>query len=90
MEQNYIIKGELKDSLIGLLILLQRNAETSYHKYSNTYTHKLILDNGRELKLPFLVEIQKELENLEKVIDTEEYDCRTEEMILIAKELGLL
>ena len=89
MEQ-YIINGELRDSLIGLLILLQRNAESVYHKYSDSYTHRLILEDGRELKLPFLAEIQKDLENLDQVIETEEYEAKAEELLFIAKEMGLL
>lgn len=89
MEQ-YIINGELRDSLIGLLILLQRSAESVYHKYSDSYTHRLILEDGRELKLPFLAEIQKDLENLDQVIETEEYEAKAEELLFIAKEMGLL
>lgn len=84
----YLISEELRDSLIGLLILLQKNAETTYHKYSDSYTHKLILDNGKTLKLPFLAELQTDLENLEQVIETQEYDAKAEELLLVAKELG--
>lgn len=86
----YLISEELRDSLIGLLILLQQNAETTYHKYSDSYTHRLLLENGKELKLPFLSEIQTDLENLDQVIETNEYNAKAEELILIAKELGLL
>ena len=89
MEQ-YIITGELRDSIIGLLILLQRSAEPVYHKYSDSYTHRLILENGRELKLPFLPEIQTDLENLDQVIETNEYDAKAEELLFIAKDMGLL
>ena len=86
----YLISEELRDSLIGLLILLQQNAETTYHKHSDSYTHRLLLENGKELKLPFLSEIQTDLENLDQVIETNEYNAKAEELILIAKELGLL
>ena len=85
----YLISEELRDSLIGLLILLQQNAETTYHKYSDSYTHRLLLENGKELKLPFLSEIQTDLENLDQVIETNEYNAKAEELILIAKEMGL-
>ena len=85
----YLISEELRDSLIGLLILLQQNAETTYHKYSDSYTHRLLLENGKELKLPFLSEIQTDLENLEEIIETNEYNAKAEELILIAKEMGL-
>lgn len=87
---NYIISEDLKDTLIGLLILLQKNSEKSYHKYSNSYTNRLLLSNGKELKLPFLVEIQSDLEKLTPVITDDEYDNRIEELLLIAKEMGLL
>lgn len=90
MERNYIITGELRDSLIGLLILLQKNAEPVYHKYSDSYTHRLILENGRELKLPFLAEIQTDLENLDQVLENDEYEAKAEELLFIAKEMGLL
>lgn len=89
MERNYIITGELRDSLIGLLILLQKNAEPVYHKYSDSYTHRLILEDGRELKLPFLAEIQTDLENLDQVLENDEYEAKAEELLFIAKEMGL-
>ena len=37
-----------------------------------------------------ITEIQTSLQNTEKVIEEEEYDASVEEMILIAKEMGLL
>lgn len=86
----YLINEELRDSLIGLLILLQKNSEKDYHKYSGSYTNRLLLDNGKELKLPFLQELQKDLENLDEVLETTDYDAKAEEFILIAKEMGLL
>ena len=33
---------------------------------------------------------QTDLENLDEVIETTEYDSRAEELVLIAKEMGLL
>ena len=87
---NYIISEDLKDTLIGLLILLQKNSEKSYHKYSDSYTNRLLLSNGKELKLPFLAEIQSDLEKLQPILTNDEYDNRIEELLLIAKEMGLL
>ena len=86
----YLINQELRDSIIGLLILLQKNSESTYHKYSGKYSHKLLLDNGKELKLPFLQELQEDLEQLDEVLETTDYDAKAEEFILIAKEMGLL
>lgn len=86
----YLINEELRDSLIGLLILLQKHSETSYHKYSDTYTHRLLLENGKELKLPFLKELQEDLQELDEVMENGEYDAKAEEFILIAREVGLL
>lgn len=86
----YLINQELRDSIIGLLILLQKNAETSYHKYSGKYSHRLLLENGKELKLPFLQELQEDLQQLDEVMETTDYDAKAEEFILIAKEMGLL
>ena len=87
---DYILDGELRDSLIGLLILLQKHSEKQYHKYSGSYTNRIILDNGKELKLPYLSDLQTDLENLDEVIETGEYNNRAEELLLIAKEMGLL
>lgn len=87
---DYIIDSELRDSLIGLLILLQKHSEKDYHRFSGSYTNRLLLDNGKELKLPCLSDLQTDLENLDEVIETGEYDSRAEEFIMIAKELGLL
>ena len=86
----YLISEELRDSLIGLLILLQKHSEKTYHKYSMSYTNRIILDNGKELKLPYLSDLQTDLENLDEVIETTEYDSKAEELLLIAKEMGLL
>ena len=86
----YLISEELRDSLIGLLILLQKNSEKTYHKYSGSYTNRIILADGKELKLPFLADLQKELQELDEVIETTEYDSKAEELLLIAKEIGLL
>lgn len=87
---DYIIDGELRDNLIGLLVLLQKHSEKDYQKFSDSYTNRLLLDNGKELKLPYLSDLQTDLENLDEVIETGEYDSKAEEFIMIAKELGLL
>ena len=55
-----------------------------------SYTNRIILDNGKELKLPYLSDLQTDLENLDEVIETTEYDSKAEELLLIAKEMGLL
>ena len=86
----YLISEELRDSIIGLLILLQKHSEKTYHKYSNSYTNRIILDNGKELKLPYLSDLQTDLENLDEVIETTEYDAKAEEFIMIAKQMGIL
>lgn len=86
----YLISEELRDSIIGLLILLQKHSEKQYHKYSGSYTNRILLDDGTELKLPYLSDLQTDLENLDEVIETTEYDSRAEELLLIAKEMGLL
>lgn len=87
---DYIIDGELRDSLIGLLILLQKHSEKDYQKFSGSYTNRLLLDNGKELKLPYLSDLQTDLENLDEVIETGEYDAKAEEFIMIAKQMGIL
>lgn len=86
----YLISEELRDSIIGLLILLQKHSEKTYHKYSGSYTNRILLDNGKELKLPYLTDLQTDLENLDEVIETTEYDSKAEEFILIAKQMGIL
>lgn len=86
----YLISEELRDSIIGLLILLQKHSEKQYHKYSGSYTNRIILDNGKELKLPYLSDLQTDLENLDEVIETTEYDAKAEEFIMIAKQMGIL
>ena len=86
----YLISEELRDSIIGLLILLQKHSEKDYHRFSGSYTNRLLLDNGKELKLSCLSDLQTDLENLDEAIETNEYDSRAEELVLIAKEMGLL
>jgi len=86
----YLISEELRDSIVGLLILLQKHSEKDYHRFSGSYTNRLLLDNGTELKLPYLSDLQTDLENLDEVIETGEYDSRAEELLLITKEMGLL
>lgn len=87
---DYLIDGELRDNLIGLLVLLQKHSEKTYHKYSDSYTNRILLADGKELKLSSLSDLQTDLENLDEVIETTEYDSRAEELVLIAKEMGLL
>ena len=87
---DYIIDSELRDNLIGLLVLLQKHSEKDYQKFSDSYTNRLLLANGKELKLPYLSDLQTDLENLDEVIETGEYDSKAEEFIMIAKEMGLL
>ena len=86
----YLINEELRDSIIGLLILLQKNSEKQYHKYSGSYTNRLLLADSKELKLPYLSEIQNDLETLPEVIEEKEYDSKIEELMLISKELNIL
>lgn len=86
----YLISEELRDSIVGLLILLQKHSEKTYHKYSGSYTNRILLADGKELKLPYLSDLQTDLENLDEIIETTEYDSRAEELLLIAKEVGLL
>lgn len=86
----YLISEELRDALIGLLILLQKHSEKTYHKYSGSYTNRILLADGKELKLPYLSDLQSDLENLDEVIETGEYDAKAEEFIMITKEMGLL
>lgn len=86
----YLISEELRDSIIGLLILLQKHSEKQYHKYSGSYTNRILLADGNELKLPYLSDLQADLEELDEVIETGEYDSKAEELLLIAKEIGLL
>lgn len=87
---DYLIDGELRDNLIGLLVLLQKHSEKTYHKYSDSYTNRILLADGKELKLSSLSDLQTDLENLDEVIETGEYDSKAEEFIMIAKEMGLL
>ena len=86
----YLISEELRDSLIGLLILLQKHSEKDYHRFSGSYTNRILLADGKELKLPYLADLQKELQELDEIIETGEYDAKAEEFILIAKQLGIL
>ena len=86
----YLISEELRDALIGLILLLQLNSERIYHKYSGKSSYRIIKDTGEEIKLPFLYDLKRDLEELDEVIETGEYDSRAEELLLIAKEMGLL
>lgn len=84
----YLISEELRDSIIGLLILLQKASEKTYHKYSGNYTNRLLLADNKELKLPYLFELQTDLETLPEVIEEKQYDSKVEELLLIAKDLN--
>lgn len=86
----YLISEELRDSLIGLLILLQKHSEKDYHRFSDSYTNRILLADGKELKLPYLSDLQTDLENLDEIIETGEYDTKAEEFIMIAKQMGIL
>ena len=86
----YLISEELRDGLIGLILLLQLNSERIYHKHSGKSSYRIIKDTGEEIKLPFLYDLKRDLEELPRVIAEEEYDSRAEELLLIAKEIGLL
>ena len=86
----YLISEELRDALIGLILLLQLNSERIYHKHSCKSSYRIIKDTGEEIKLPFLYDLKRDLEELPRVIAEEEYDSRAEELLLIAKEIGLL
>ena len=86
----YLISEELRDALIGLILLLQLNSERIYHKHSDKSSYRIIKDTGEEIKLPFLYDLKKDLEELDEVIETGEYDSKAEEFIMIAKEMGLL
>lgn len=86
----YLISEELRDALIGLILLLQLNSERIYHKHSGKSSYRIIKDTGEEIKLPFLYDLKKDLEELDEVIETGEYDNRAEELLLIAKQMGIL
>ncbi len=85
----YLISEELRDALIGLITLLQLNSERIFHKYSGKSSYRILKDDGKEIKLPFLFDLKRDLEELPRVIEEKEYDARAEELILMAKELGL-
>lgn len=53
----YIISEDLRDVLIGLIIVIQ-NA---------SYDDKIWLKNGKIIKVPYLKEIKKDLYNLDKL-----------------------
>ena len=86
----YLINEELRDALIGLITLLQLNSERIFHKYSGKSSYRILKDDGKEIKLPFLFDLKRDLEELPPVIEEKEYDARAEELILMAKEMGLL
>lgn len=86
----YIIDGELRDALIGLITLLQLNSERIFHKKTGKSSYRIIKDDGKEIKLPFLYDLKRDLEELPKVIEEKEYDAKAEEFIMIAKQMGIL
>ena len=88
--KKYIIDGELRDTLLTILQLLRKHSTKRYWRYSDGYTDEIQLADGKKLKLPYLHEISKDLEQAEPVIEESEYNSSAEELILIAKELGLL
>lgn len=52
---DYIIKEDLRDSLIGLIIIIEKASEDD----------KLILSDGKIFNVPFLNEMKNDLKNLE-------------------------
>ena len=86
----YQISEELRDALIGLILLLQLNSERIYHKHRGKSSYRIIKDTGEEIKLPFLYDLKKDLEELDEVIETNEYNAKAEEFIMIAKQMGIL
>ena len=86
----YLISQELRDALIGLILLLQMNSERIYHKHSGRSSYRIITDTGEEIKLPFLFDMKKELEDLEELIEESEYDSKVEEVLYVARELKML
>lgn len=52
---NYIIDERLRDSLIGLIIIVEKASEND----------KLILYDGKIFNVPFLNEMKTDLKNLE-------------------------
>ena len=87
---SYVISDELRETLLVIIDLLQQHSSKRYWKNSDKYSDELRLENGTTLPLPFLSEIQTDLQQAEKVIQTNEYNTKAEELILIAKEMGLL
>ena len=53
-------------------------------------TKYVISEETRERILKLISEIQTLLEDAEPVIEEKEYDASVEEMILIAKQMGIL
>ena len=87
---SYVISDGLRETLLAIIGLLQQHSSKRYWKNSDKYSDELRLENGTTLPLPFLSEIQTDLQQAEKVIQTNEYNTKTEELLLIAKEMGLL
>lgn len=88
--KKYIIDAELRETLLNIIKLLQKHSDKHYWKGSDKYTDELRLENGNIIPLPFLSEIQTDLQEAEEVISTNEYDSSAEELLYYAKEMGLL
>ena len=69
---------------------MQLNSERIYHKHSGKSSYRIIKDTGEEIKLPFLYDLKKDLEELDEVIETTEYDNKVEELVYVARELKIL
>lgn len=88
--KKYLIDEELRETLLNIIKLLQKHSDKHYWKGSDKYTDELRLGNGNIIPLPFLSEIQTDLQEAEEVIATDEYNCSAEELLIIAREMGLL
>ena len=86
----YIIDEELREILNDILHRLQKHTDKMYWKKTDKYSDVLLLQGGKTIPLPPLRNIQQRLIDAEEVIEEKEYNAKTEEFILIAKELGLL
>jgi len=86
----YLIDEELRETLLNILKLLQNHSSKRYWKNTDKYSNELRLENGNTIPLPFLAEIRMDLANAEQVIETDEYNSSAEELLIIAKEMGLL
>ena len=88
--KKYIITEELRETLLNIIKLLQKHSSKRYWRNTDKYSNELRLEDGNIVPLPFLSEIQSDLQDAETVIEEKEYDARAEELIYYAKEMGLL